>query len=108
MFLSVKKLKCHKKQQESTGTLQGRNRHVEVVKNRLATDCEDRDDEERRADCQIGGLVALLLGEALGDCEEDRCVSRRVEDDEHRDDYFTEKVHTLRVREQTCGCNRID
>ena len=108
MFLSVKKLKCHKKQQEATGTLQGRNRHVEVVKNRLATDCEDRDDEKGGGNGHVRRLVTFLFCETLCDGKENRRITRRVEDDEHRDDYFTEKVHTLRVREQTCGCNRID
>jgi hypothetical protein len=41
--------------------------------------------------------MTFLVGEVLCNEEEDGCIARRVHDDQHRDNYFAEQIHMLRL-----------
>ncbi len=66
---------------------------MEIIENRLATNGEDGNHEERSTNGEVRGLVSLFHREILSNRQKDGRVSWWVKNDQHRDNNFTKKIH---------------
>lgn len=91
-LLADQQLQCHQKQQQATGTLQGRQADVQVGQDLLSEDGKGRDhpkSHQRGAPCRD---YPLLVRQGPGQRQEDRNYPGRVHDHQQRHDHRAEQL----------------